>query len=208
MAEAKESEKDKGEKAEKKENPVVKKEGFKLSWEHIVLAAVFVLVFFGIAYYLRFQNLQVHSVYGVKVLSAGDARLALAQSLSPEKIVMEVDVYSNPQLEDNRNGLISALSADVAYAVSSGGKKVSVYGKVVDTGEYVNGSCSVETNFCANPQIVLTVDDCNCVKVQGGVISVLYDKQHLSDADLRYTLRGMFGGIVTGKQDAPNVTGV
>ena len=190
MAESKEAAKH-----EAKERPSEKKGKGGITWEHVALIFVFVAILVAAAYFTRSVLPSTHNVYGLKVVSAGDPEEAMKFALAKPSLLIELRVFDNHNATDSRNGALSLMAGTVAQAVGESGKKAAVYGKYADKDGFVPGSCSKETNFCSNPDIVVEISGCNCLRVQNGRLQILYDEASMKNQTLLYAIGGVVGGV-------------
>lgn len=177
-----------------------KKEG--MSWNAVVMLAVFVVVAGATIYAVQNFLPKEHSVYGVKVYSAGDPLKAMKGVLKSGNVI-EQQLYSQA---DERNSDVILFSAEIANVYASQGKAFSTYVYLVDQGKafgaLLNSSNIAENktcgeNACVNPDVVIKYDSCNCLKVENNKLYVLFDRAFARDNNARLRVVGIIGGALT-----------
>ncbi|MFH1257669.1 MAG: hypothetical protein ABIG96_02585 [Candidatus Micrarchaeota archaeon] len=162
--------------------------------EYAMLAVLGILVFTASFYFFSSQ-LREHDVKGLKVLSKGDPYDEMASVFSPNRLVLKQYLYPG---EDERNSYVGLVAAEIAGAFSYFNKSLYSYGFVPDekneSMRLIN--CVNNTDFCSNEKVVVKLDSCNCLKIENGIVNVLYDKERLKEDALRVQLRGVFGGVL------------
>lgn len=174
-----------------------KKKESGINSEMAITAVLVVLIFLG-AFYFFSSQVREYQVHGLKVLSKGEPYAQMSQILSPIRLAAKQVLVPG---EDNRNSFIGLVSAEIIYSLGMVGKNVSVFAYVPEeTNESARFiGCAIENNNCQSQQIVFQLDDCNCLRVQDGIIQVLYSMEKLKDKSLRVQLRGVIAGAAQGK---------
>ena len=135
--------------------------------ERIVLLAVFALVFAAVFIFLKQGNAGKHEIGGVIIFSQGEPLAEFRNVLARETIVIREELFAG---NDSRNSMIAIQAAQLANAFRTLGKRAFAYG-VVDNRKL--GCENASTQFkCENESVVVRVGECDCVRVQDGVITV------------------------------------
>ncbi|MFH0971452.1 MAG: hypothetical protein V1835_02690 [Candidatus Micrarchaeota archaeon] len=171
-----------------------KKSAGSRSYEIGILAVLAILIFVASFYFFSSQ-LREHDVNGLRVLSRGDPYKEMSALFTGKKVIIEA--YTFPG-KDDRNSYVSLLTAEIAGAFGAMNKSAAVYAYAPEEKNLTERlvGCTNQTDFCSNEKIVVQLDDCNCVKVEGGKVYVLYSIDKIKEQALRTKLRGMFGGIL------------
>ena len=171
-----------------------KAKGMNQNYDIIVLVALFVIVLLA-SYFFFSKQLREFDVKGLKVLAKSDPAVEFKEILRNDKIIMKEYLYPN---EDERNSYVGLVAGEIAGAFSIFNRSIIAYGYVPEETDpkkqYIN--CVEKTNFCSSEKIVVQISDCNCVKLEDGIIYVLYEKERLKEDPLRVRLRGILGGIL------------
>lgn len=161
----------------------------------IALIAILAILAFAASYYYFSSQLREHDVRGLKVLSKGDPLTEMKSILAGGRVVIKSFAYPGP---DERNSYIALMTGEIAGAFSASGRNSSVFALVP---EATNESerqigCSEETNFCSGERVEIRIDACNCIKIEGGKIYILYEQEKLKQTPLRTQIRGIIGGVL------------
>ena len=160
------------------------------NYETAAMLLIVVIVFAASFYYFSFIQLREHKIYGITILSRSSP-LEEMKGIVRNGSLMEMRTYDG---SDSRNGYVALLSAEMAGAFSSQNKTVRIYGIVEKTGEKIN--CRPENNGCSNPDIIVRIGSCNCMKIEGRTLYVEFDEKTIGNAETRTTISGIIGGVL------------
>src|SRR3989344_3170308 len=165
-----------------------------ISTENALLALAACLVFVASFYYFLGQPRE-HDVRGLRVLSTGDPYTEMKAILGEKVTAIKAVAYPG---EDERNSYLTLVTAEIASAFTATGRNASIFAYVPDAknaSEMLIG-CLPENGYCTSERVVVQLDGCNCMRIEGGKIYVLYDVEKIKDPRLRTQLRGVFGVVL------------
>ena len=157
------------------------------------LAAIIVLAIAMSFAYFRFIQPQAVQVNGLTLYArspAGDLKRALGEG----RLILREELFPG---SDGRNAVVGALGAEIAASYSTHNRVLSIYGHIdglPDEQAWVN--CGNDTDNCRNEKIVVRLDSCNCLKIEGGKMYVLFDEEAAKAADTRVKLGGVINGVL------------
>lgn len=153
------------------------------------LAAVAIVIVFAAAFF-AFQTLfkTQPKVYNNVTAEASFSFEKLSEILSPKNISVQLNVESVNQTVVG----LAVGSPEVASAIAGFGKNVSVQGKI---GDYCINSNQTRIE-CRNPQVILEIGSCDCMKIVGGswVVQGSNEFYVANSANLRGIIRKAIGG--------------
>ncbi len=168
------------------------------------ILAVLALLIFAASFYFFSAQLREHDVRGLRVFSKTDPYEEMKAAIGDGKVIIKQYLYPG---EDERNSYVGLVSAELAGTFSAFNRSVAAFGYVPEEQnesiKLIN--CINTTDFCSNENIAVQLSDCNCLRIQDGKISVLYDKDKLKDPALRVQLRGVIGGVLKGIEDEKKI---
>lgn len=157
------------------------------------LAAIVVLAVAVSFVYFRFIQVQAVQANGL-TLYARDPAGDLKRALGGGKVILREELFAG---NDERNTIVGALGAEIAGAYSRHNRALAIYGHVEgapDEQAWVN--CIDETGNCSGERIVVKLDSCNCLRIEGGKMHVLFDEDFAKSAETRVRLAALVNGVL------------
>ncbi|MFH1106508.1 MAG: hypothetical protein V1787_01285 [Candidatus Micrarchaeota archaeon] len=159
----------------------------------LYLLAIGALVAASAFVYLRYIQLHAVQVNGLMLYSLDPAN-ELKAVLGTGKVILREELFEG---NDERNSVVAALGAEIAGTYSRRQRVIFIYGHVADAPEnesWVN--CVGETDNCKNERIIVRLDPCNCLRIEGGRLYVLFDEKTAKDPQTRTRLSGVVNGVL------------
>ncbi len=157
------------------------------------LAAIIVLGMAISFVYFRYIQLQSVQVNGLALYARAPAD-DLKKVLGGGKVILREELFAG---NDERNTVVGALGAEIAGAFSRNNRVLAIYGHVEGVpNEQAWVNCISDTGNCTGERIVVKLDPCNCLKIDGGKMYVLFDEQAAKSVDTRIRLAGVVNGVL------------
>jgi hypothetical protein len=184
------------------EKSEAKTSGKKRDYTLPIIFIVIVLAFAGA--FLAFKTLRTneYEIGGLRVLAKQDPVGEAKRILSPQKILVQENLYSG---NSSKNSAVAIQAAEIVRVLRTLGKNVSVYGVV--EGIPLNETCKAENNYCNGAQVIVTIKDvaqgaCNCLKIglNGDAIETEGNEAFYIKDNYAIITRvaGFIGGVVNG----------
>ncbi len=157
---------------------------------NLLALAIGVIVFAAVFFALRFFLTPKEQVVNGILVQNDNPRQAIGDALAPKTIVERLVVSSEGEVIPGR----SSAAAEIASAISSENKNVTVQGSVRN--EYCVNS-NRERVDCKPANVVISYSTCNCVRVENNVVNVLGTDAWMLDNGPR--LRGLLRWAIENK---------
>ncbi len=168
----------------------------KSQWLYV--GVILVLAFAMSFLYVKFLQPKAFDVNGLKVISARPPGEELPALLAENPLILREELFPG---NNSQNAVVGVVGAEMASVFGENQRTLGVYGHVAGAPagqEFVN--CVQETRNCSGERIVVKLDPCNCLKVEGGKLYVLYTEEEAKKTETRLKLRGLLNAVLAKKQ--------
>ncbi len=165
-----------------------------------IAAVLIALIIFIGAYYFVNSQPKTYNINGIIIKSRGALKSSINDVLSKKTIVVEEDLFNS---RDTRNSAVGAAAVEVILALKTAGKKVSVYGKIDNGGEYSYTNCNKSNDNCSNPNVIVKTGGENLMKVFDKIV-IEGSAEYLLNNRVKF--RGILLSAITTPQNVENRT--
>ncbi|MFH1200703.1 MAG: hypothetical protein V1708_06580 [Candidatus Micrarchaeota archaeon] len=157
------------------------------------IAAIIILA--GASSFVYFRYIAAHATdaNGLTLYARFPAE-ELRTAISTGKVIIREELFAGG---DDRNTVVGVVGAEISGAYSRNNRVTYVYGHIdgaQNEDAWVN--CLNETDYCAHERIIVRIDPCNCLRIEGGKLYVLFDEETAKNAATRTALSGIINGVL------------